>query len=174
MLKKILIGLVGVIVLALVVAMLMPGSMQVERSVVIAASKDRVYAELNSYRTFNDWSPWADLDPNATYTFEGPVSGVGARMTWLGNKDVGSGHQEIVASTPDRIDVRLEFTGMGGGDSYFLFQEVEGGTEVVWGFYSEHGLNPINRAMGPVASKFVGRDYERGLENLKAFIEGQP
>ncbi|TNE59925.1 MAG: hypothetical protein EP340_01305 [Alphaproteobacteria bacterium] len=174
MLKKVAIGIVGVIVLALVVAMLMPGSMQVERSVVIAASKDRVHKELNSYQTFNDWSPWATLDPNATYTYEGPVSGVGARMTWLGNKDVGSGHQEIVASTPDRIDVRLEFTGMGGGDSYFLLSAVEGGTEVTWGFYAEHGLNPINRAMGPIASIYVGRDYQQGLENLKGLIEGQP
>ena len=35
---------------------------------------------LNSYRHFNQWSPWSKLDPEAVYTWSGPDDGPGARL----------------------------------------------------------------------------------------------
>ena len=73
-----------VLVVALVgVAIVLPGSAHVERSVTIERPASEVFAVLDSYRRFNDWSPWAAKDPNAHYTISGAASGVGARLSWV-------------------------------------------------------------------------------------------
>ena len=72
---------------------LLPSTTHVERSVVIERSPDQVFAALDSFERFSAWSPWAEYDPQATYTFEGPASGVGALMRWAGKRAVGSGSQ---------------------------------------------------------------------------------
>ena len=73
--------------------LLLPSTTHVERSVVIERSPEQVFATLDSFERFNAWSPWAEYDPQARYTFEGPAQGVGARMRWVGNQAVGSGSQ---------------------------------------------------------------------------------
>ena len=80
--------------------LLLPATTHVERSVLIERSPQQVFATLDSFARFNAWSPWAEYDPQARYTFEGPARGAGARMRWVGNRAVGSGSQEIVASQP--------------------------------------------------------------------------
>lgn len=133
-----------------------------------------MHAVLNSYQHFNAWSPWAERDPDATYAFEGPDAGVGAKMIWAGNAQVGAGFQEITASTPDRIDVHLDFGSQGAGDAYFLITEGEDGTAVTWAFETEHGMNLVARYMGLMIGKYVGQDYEEGLAKLKEFVESLP
>ena len=83
------IAVLGVVFIA--GGLLLPSTTHVERSVVIERSPGQVFATLDSFERFNTWSPWAEYDPQATYTFEGPASGVGARMRWVGNRAVGSG-----------------------------------------------------------------------------------
>jgi hypothetical protein len=34
------------------------------------------------------------------------------------------------------------------------------------------GVNPVGRWMGLMMDRWVGADYERGLANLKALVEG--
>src|SRR5450755_3789424 len=101
LLKRLLVFLAGVVVLLVCIALFLPDSAHVERSITIARPSSEVFAVLNSFRRFNEWSPWFDLDPQAKYTFSGPVSGVGAKSSWTGNKDVGTGSQEIVESKPN-------------------------------------------------------------------------
>ena len=72
--------MLGGLALAFVVAgFLLPASTTVERRAVVPAPQATVFTVLNGFRNFNRWSPWADLDPDATYIHEGPVQGVGAR-----------------------------------------------------------------------------------------------
>jgi len=151
--------------------LLLPSTTHVERSVVIDRAPAQVFATLDSFERFNTWSPWAEYDPQATYTFEGPASGVGARMRWVGNRAVGSGSQEITASEPHhRIAVSLDFDGSLAQASYLLAPEGQG-TRVTWAFDSAHGLNPFKRWLGLVFDRMIGADYEKGLAKLKAMLE---
>src|SRR6516162_7256303 len=102
LIKGLLVFLFVLVVALIGVAFVLPGSAHVERSITIDRPASVVFAVLNSYRRFNEWSPWADKDPNAAYTVTGPVSGVGAKQSWHGDpKTVGSGSQEIVESKPN-------------------------------------------------------------------------
>ena len=110
-LKRVIIGLVTLIVLIVVIGFLLPRQVHVERSIVINAPQAQLFEALNSFKRFNEFSPWAALDPNTQYTYEGPESGVGAKMSWVSNDpDLGSGTNEIVESrAPDLIRTKTQF-----------------------------------------------------------------
>ena len=134
-----------------------------------------VFATLNSFQRFNEWWPWFDLDPNAKYTYSGPIAGVGAKMAWVGNSAVGRGSQEIIESVPgDRIVNALDFGGSQAMAGYRLTAEGSG-TRVSWSMDSAHGYNPVNRWFGALLlDSVVGKDYEKGLAKLKAVLESGP
>src|ERR1700684_3177270 len=118
MIKKILIGLIALLVLLAVVGLLLPRHAHVQRSVTINRPASLVYATVNSFALFPKWSPWQDLDPNMTQTTEGPREGVGAKLVWKGNDKVGSGTQVITASVEDQsVASDLDFGQMGTAKS---------------------------------------------------------
>lgn len=155
--------------------LLLPANSHLERSVTIERPLADVFATLNSFQRFNEWSPWFDLDPGAKYTFSGPVAGVGAKMAWAGNSSIGSGSQEIIESTPDsRIVNALDFGGSQAMAGYRLVAEGNG-TRVTWSMDSAHGYNPVNRWFGAfLLDDMVGKDYEKGLAKLKVVLESAP
>lgn len=174
MVKKIAIGVGAIIGLLLVVGLILPSKIHVERSIEILAPKSAVFATLNSLREFNKWSPWAKRDPTTTYTFSGPETGVGARMEWK-SKEMGDGTQEIIAVDSDqRITVALDFGEMGKATAYYALHPAEEGTSVTWGFDEDVGMNFIGRYFGLVMDSLVGKDYEEGLATLKALLEAPP
>ena len=167
------------IVLALVVVFvvggfLLPREVSVARSITIDAPPEEVFPHLNSLKAFNDWSPWTGRDPDMVPEFSGPDEGVGAVMAWESEqRDVGSGKQEITASVPDeRVETALDFGDMGTAEAAFDLVPVDGGTEVTWSFTGDMGSNPVGRWMGLMMDSWVGGDYETGLGNLKARVEG--
>ena len=169
--RWVLAAIVALLLVFVAGSLLLPSSTRVERSVVIDRSPAEVFATLDSFERFNAWSPWAEYDPQATYTYEGPARGVGARMRWVGNRAVGTGSQEITASEPHRrILVALDFDGSLAQASYLLAPEGQG-TRVTWAFDSAHGWNPFKRWLGLLFDRMIGADYEKGLGRLKALLE---
>ena len=183
-LKRLVVFLLVLIVLAIGVAFLLPNSAHVERATTIARPPSMVFAVLDSYRRFNDWSPWVGKDPNAHYTITGPVAGVGAKESWVGDpKTVGSGSQEIIESKPNEsVTMALDFGDMGKAKARFLLSPDAKGTRVTWTLDTQAPLaldgqllfNVIGRYMGLFMDKMVGPDYETGLAKLKTLIESFP
>ncbi len=174
-LLKTLKALVLLFVILVVVAFFLPEKSTVSRSVEISAPPEAVYAKIDNFQSFNQWSPWAAIDPDTRYDFSGPESGTGAVMEWASdNPHVGSGRQEIIAAEPGRsLTTSLEFGGQGNAQANFLLEPVSGGTRVSWGFETHWGYNPIGRYMGLMMDDWVGGDYEKGLAALKSLVEGQ-
>jgi len=79
LIKGLIVFLVLLVAVLIGVAFVLPASAHVERSITIARPAAQVFAVVNSYRRFNEWSPWAAKDPSAHYTVSGPVAGVGAK-----------------------------------------------------------------------------------------------
>jgi hypothetical protein len=172
--KRILFTLAGIAVVLAAIGFFLPRTAEVERSVSIGAPAEKIFPLINDFQKFNDWSPWARRDPNTEYRFEGPESGVGAKMFWSSdNPDVGSGSQEIVESAVDKsVRTRLDFGAQGKAEAYFDLTTEGDGTRVVWGFHSDFGTNLIGRYMGLMFDEWIGADYEAGLVNLKQLAEG--
>ena len=115
MLRKLFIVIALLLVIFVVTGFFLPTRYHVERSITVNRPAANVFALLNGYRTFNEWSPWAQRDPDAGYSVSGPASGVGARLSWSGDpRLVGTGWQEITLSRPfERIEMHLNFSAQG-------------------------------------------------------------
>ena len=174
MLKRLLIGLVLLIAAFLVVVWSQPDNYRLTRETLIAAPAAAVFAQVNDLQKWDNWSPWAKVDPNAKVTFSGPQSGVGASFKWDGNEKVGAGTMTITESKPnERIATRTDFVKpfAGSSNSDFIFSEQGGRTNVIWTMSGTH--NFIGKAMCLVMSmeSMVGPDFERGLAQLKQVAE---
>jgi hypothetical protein len=174
--KKILLGLVVVVVIFLIVVALQPAHFSVKRSANIQAPPERVFAQINDFKAWNSWSPWAKLDPNCKYTFGETSVGEGATYAWEGDGNVGSGNMTITESKPaQQVDIRLEFIKPFPGlcPTQFTFKPEGGGaaTQVTWTMSGEK--NFISKAMCLFMSmdKMVGGDFEKGLANIKEIVE---
>lgn len=174
--KTIFLTIIALVVVLGVVGLLLPGQTYVERSTVINAPASVVFPLVNNFQEFNKWSPWAKRDPEAQYTFAGPESGVGAKFTWSSdNPQVGVGSQEIIESELNKkVRTFLDFGDMGTAYAQFTLEAVEEGVALTWGFDVEHGWQPVKRYFGLMMDKWVGKDYEEGLADLKRLAESLP
>jgi len=172
-LKVLLLGLIGLVVALAVIGLALPRNVHIERATVIAAQPATVFTYLNGWKNFNDWSPWAALDPNTRYSYDGPATGVGAKQSWFSDDpNVGSGSQEITAVETDKsITIKLMLPNMAPSIvTQTLMPEGEG-TRVVWAMDADMGMSPLNRWFGLLLEKFIGPDYEKGLAKMKPLIE---
>ncbi|MBP6663809.1 MAG: polyketide cyclase, partial [Chitinophagales bacterium] len=64
MLKKILLGIVGIIALLLIAALFVDKDFSAQRSIVINKPKSEVFAYLKSLKNQDNWSVWGKRDPN--------------------------------------------------------------------------------------------------------------
>ncbi len=174
--KRILIGIVALLVLFFVVGFLLPSDIRVERSVDIDASPEQVYDMVNDFQQFNRWQPWAQIDPDTRYVYEGPATGAGSRMMWYSDHpDVGDGMQEITLSEPySKVRMALDFGTEGLAHSDYLIDEKDGGAELTWTLEADMGGNPIFRYVGLFMDGMVGAAYEQGLAKLQEILESEP
>jgi effector-binding domain-containing protein len=166
------------------IAFVLPDSAHVERTILVERPASQVFAVLDSFRRYNEWSPWTARDPHAQYTISGPASGVGARQSWRGDpRTVGSGSQQIIQSTPDSaVTMALDFGGRGAATAHFLLQPQDRGTRVTWALDTTAPLrldgnfldNLIGRYIGLFMDRMVGSDFETGLRQLKTLVETFP
>lgn len=159
--------------IAAVVAM-QPSQFAVTRSILIDAARADVFPHVNNLRKWENWSPWAKLDPEAKSEFEGAEEGIGALMRWDGNKDVGQGNMEIIESIPaEFIKFQLIFLKPMAGTSYATFRfDIENDmTKVSWTMTGHN--NFAAKAVGLVMNcdKMIGGYFEKGLAQLKAVAE---
>lgn len=167
---KILIGLVVLLVILAIVIALRPDEFRVTRTAVIPVAAPIVFVQVNNLANWNSWSPWAKLDPNAKYTFEGPISGVGAVLRWAGNNQVGEGAMTIMESRPNELVVfKLEFLKpfQGTNTVEFTFKPEGDQTVVSWTMFGK--ANFMSKAMGLFMNceKMCGDQFEQGFANLK-------
>ena len=163
---------VAVIVVFVGGGYVLPGEAVVQRQIVIAAAPENVFAVIGNLKRFNEWSPWAELDPNTQYKFEGPETGAGQKMSWTSNHpDVGNGSQTITALEENkRMTTELDFGDMGKAVASMELAPVGGGTGVTWGFKTEL-KGAMERWFGLLFDRWIGADYEKGLAKLKALVE---
>lgn len=174
MLTKILIALPVILSLLVIVVLLQPSNFRVTRTATIFAPASDVFAQVNDFRRWEAWSPWAKLDPGMKVTFEGAVAGEGASHVWSGNNQVGEGRSTIVESRVNElIRMKLEFVRpfAGTNDVVFTFKPDGDQTLVTWSMAGKK--NFMCKAIGLLMNceKMCGGQFERGFANLRAVVE---
>jgi effector-binding domain-containing protein len=175
-LKRIFFAVVAIAIILVVVGFLLPRERHVERSIFIDSPPSVVFSQVNGFTTFNDWSPWIALMPNAEYEYEGPDFGVGSKMSWtVPEPEAEVGSQTIVASTPyERVDVELDFGNQGDAQATYSLEPEGSGTHLTWTFDTDFGFNLIGRYWGLLLDRQLGPMYAQGLTNLKRITEQLP
>jgi hypothetical protein len=174
MLMPILIVVVALVVILVVVAALRPDEFRVTRSAAISAPPATVFEQVNDLHKWEEWSPWAKLDPAAKSTYEGPPTGVGAAFAWSGNNKIGQGRMTITESKPEElVKFNLEFLRpfKATNTAEFTFKSQGGQTVITWTMLGKN--NFMSKAMGLFMScdKMVGGQFEQGLAELKSIAE---
>lgn len=177
MLKKIIGSVVAALVVIIGLGFVLPDKAHVERSILVEASPEKVFALVSDFSQWSRWSPWADLDPDTVYEITG--AGVGQRMTWKSaDPNVGNGEQTVTAAEPPtRLVTHLEFGDMGKADATFTLTPEGGATRVTWALDCNMRkgapvwMQPMSTYMGFFMDGMVGKDYEKGLAALKAAAE---
>ncbi|MFZ4761341.1 MAG: SRPBCC family protein [Alphaproteobacteria bacterium] len=164
----------GIIGIFLAVIALQPNNFRVTRSLSMSAPPSAIFPHVNNLHNFNEWNPWAAIDPHANNVFEGASEGVGAVMRWEGNNKVGSGSMINTQSRQNEfIQFKMEFIKpmQATHIAEFTFTPQGEQTTVTWSMYGSN--NFMGKALGLIMNcdKMIGDQFEKGLLNLKAIIE---
>jgi effector-binding domain-containing protein len=175
-LKYMVLALIFLLLLATVIGFLLPSKVEMQRSVSIERSPEKIFTVLNSLKNFNNWSPWAEKDEQARFTFSGPDYGVGSKMTWQGNNQIGQGYQEIIESVEnDFVKSKIFFGTSSQPALATLSLNLENDkTIVTWKFENDAGNNLLARYFGLATEDLLAPDYEKGLNKLKIYVESMP
>ncbi len=153
----------------------LPRVAKLKREIIIETSPEKVFEQVNNYKNFvNNWSPWTAKDSNAKHNYNNIESGIGALYYWEGNKKtVGKGSMELLESeTNKKVKSLLKFEGRGESYITIYISPVDTNkVKVLWNFEADNGYNPIARIFGKFMDKFLGPDYEEGLNKLKTYCE---
>jgi hypothetical protein len=174
--RRILLGIVGIIALLLVIALVLKKDYAVVREITINKPKAEVFNYIKYLKNQDDYSVWAKMDPNMKKEYRGTDGTVGFVSAWDSKEDnVGKGEQEIKQiNEGDRIDMELRFIEPfeANDNAYMTTESIsENETKVKWGFNGrmDYPMNLMLLFMN--MDEMLGKDLETGLQNLKANLE---
>lgn len=167
-LKKIVIALLAIIAIPLIVALFVSKDFKSEREIVINKPQNEVFDYIKYVRNQDNYGVWQLSDPEAKIVEEGTDGTVGYKYSWDGKK-VGKGSQTITNIIEnEKLETALDFGFGEPAKSYIITEGIAPGqTKVTWGI---SGKTPYPwNLMGLFFD--LGKDFEQGLQNLKAILE---
>ena len=167
--KKIGIGLVVVLAIAVAIVATRPSEFHIERSKTIAAPADVVFLFVNDFHDWPSWSPWEKLDPQMQKSHSGAPLGKGAVYEWSGNDQVGKGRMTIKESRPNQlVGIQLEFMEpwTATNDTTFTFHGSGSTTKLTWAMDGENDFMAKAFSLFMDMDALVGKDFETGLDAL--------
>lgn len=175
---KSILKIIGVIILLIigyaVIAMLAFGkNYHYEKSIVINAPKEKVWQQISSMKSFNQWNPWMKLDKSMKVMYTGNSGEVGDKYCWDSKNDnAGAGCQEIkelVLNEKQKTEMMFIKPFEGQATSEIILSPEGNATKVLWTMDTEQ--DPMMKIMRPMMDYQMGKSYEEGLNNLKALVE---
>jgi effector-binding domain-containing protein len=169
-----LILIVGVVVLGLIA----PKDVTVERSLTINAPTDAVFTQMGNFRNWEHWSPWYRADPTSKIVYSGEDGKAGSSYHWTGDpKKTGEGEMTATEINGTSMKYALHFLKPWEqkADGFIKAEDAGNGTtKASWGF-SAHYPFPWNAMLVFMdMDKMLGKDFEAGLKNIKDYVEKNP
>jgi len=171
-LKIIGLSLAAIVLLIAIVGLFLPSTVSLERSIVINASAEKTFEQVNTLKNWEQWNPFFKMDPQTKIAYNNIPAGPGAIYTWASEK-TGEGTMTILNSTPcSSIKFQLEFKGQGLSQSEIRFNpEGTNATKVTWAFSSDIGNNPFSRVFWTFGTAMMKDAFDGGLRDLKTQAE---
>jgi uncharacterized protein YndB with AHSA1/START domain len=174
MMNRIAIAFAVAVVAVLLFAATRPDTIRMQRSLMIDAPPQKVFAMVNDFHNWPRWAPQDKEDSTMRRSFSGALSGVGAISDWQSSGNAGAGRMSITESAPfDMVvvetDFRMPFAVHNVNE--FVFEQEGVGTKVTWTMQGQNLY--LMKVMGIFVSmdRMTGAHFESGLRNLKAASE---
>lgn len=174
--KKITIGLSIVILVPFIAALFIRNDYSVTTAITINRPVSEVFDYVVHLKNQDNFSVWANMDPNMKKSYLGTDATVGFVSRWESeHPDVGVGEQEIKRIIPgERIDFELRFfSPFEATEPAYMTTKALDNTQtlVTWGF-SGHMDYPSNLMFLFMDFEgMIGNDLQQGLTNLKVILE---
>ena len=163
----------GIIVAILLIAAIMPSSYTVEKSTVIKKPAAFVKSRVADLQYYKDWNPWKKTDPGSEHEITGSADTPGHKYAWNGKK-IGMGSLTLKHSDDKHVNFDLQFIKpwKAQADDNWLFESWgDGGeTKVTWQNSGKLPW-PIARLISPLLRSTLNKQFDQGLQNLKAMCE---
>lgn len=174
--KKIIYILIGLVAVYLILCLIGPAHVRVERSIDINASADVVKAKIVDLKFFYEaWSPWTEKDPAMEVTYTGEAGTEGSSMAWDSKvKEVGKGSMTYKYTRGDTIMESLFFEGHGEAQVYHIVTANGNSCKVSWIMQNSVPFPARALMLFMNMDKMVGPDFEKGLNKLKTAMESMP
>ena len=143
-----------------------------EKSIVINAPQEKVWAYTGNLKGYNQWDPFSKADKNIVITYSGEGDKLGDSYHWKGDKNVGEGEQSVSELIPNqKMATKLHFIEPFEGDaiSNIVLTREGNGTRVTWMIDNE--LNTMMKIMKPMMDNNMDKMFGQGLDNLKKLAE---
>lgn len=161
---------IGVILLAILLfGFVLPREVKVSRSITIDAPMDRVFAQVNDLRNWEEWSPWKRMDPMMEMSYSNPPEGQGAFYKWVSkDKRLGSGTMTLAKVVPnEEIVTALHNEDWGDANATFKFGHDGKKVKVTWDMTNDVGAMPWSRYFGAFMKGQMKKMFDQGLEGIK-------
>jgi len=145
---------------------------QIDRSIVIDATKPDVSAAIKDFRQWPIWSPWLIMDRGTKLTFTETQGEVGSGYDWSGDL-TGQGNMKLSTILDDEVEMDLEFIRPFKTKAKVKFDIIALGddqTKVTWHMFGSIPF-PISLFVIKSMKSGIGMDYARGLRMLKEYVE---
>lgn len=175
-LKKILLFLVSLVIIALIAAALMPKSYTVTVSETINKPKAEVYDYVKIFANQKEYSEWIKPDPNLNLVITGTDGTVGSKSYWKSNNsDVGEGSQTITAMSDDEISIDLAFIAPMEGTGKVLnkFESKDSTTTVLTVSTIFDAPFPMNLPSILVGKPMIEKTEKQIMVNIKQILEAK-
>lgn len=172
----------GAVCLLLLIALFSRKSYTVKRSISISKPVDEVFNYIKYLKNQDHFNKWVMMDPDMKKSFAGIDGSSGFIYAWDGNRKAGAGEQEIKRIEEGKeIDLEVRFTRPFKGLAHARLETgsvvardpMPPATNVNWTFSSsmKYPANVFLLFMN--IEKFLGRDLEISLANLKTVLENK-
>jgi hypothetical protein len=148
--------------------------MKIEKSIEVKENSKLVFDYLRMTKNQDNFSVWNMADPNMKKTHQGTDGTIGFVYSWDSTmKNVGAGEQETTGIEEGKsIDYTIKFFRPMQNTGKSKFQITSLGDElttVAWIFDSPSRF-PMS-LFSPIFKIMLGKDIEKGLNNLKSLLE---
>jgi uncharacterized protein YndB with AHSA1/START domain len=151
---------------------LLPQKYSVTRNVTVSAPPEKVFAVLESPRTWREWAAWprrADKAPIYNY---GRPSGGGSGIAFVTPTEGSMSIEVAAVDAPRRVAVSMTRPDVGASASSEFRIDARGPrTQVTWVVIGDVGRDPWHRWMVLLAAPLMAHDMEDSLSRLKARVE---
>lgn len=151
-----------------------PGELAVSKTITVKATPDDVAPYARDLRKWNEWSPWADIDPEVQAAYSDPSDGKGAWYSWEGNDDVGKGKMTVTTDAEGQVvhEVAFERPMEDVAESTIRWKATDPEhTEITWSFRQEAGFGTkLANVLMDIETMLQG-DYDKGMVRMQPLVE---